>query len=163
MNIHQVLLPVIAILREQGLRVHHYLDDILLLAVNRDSLLLHQSILTTTLQKFGWIINWGKSILQPTQRMIFLGVELDNRLNTNRTPSGENSQSNPKDKEATCIYHTSSQRVPQHIGIILRNHPDGTMGSMEHKTSSNIPSKTVERGVISQPITIQKEVKQSLW
>lgn len=82
----KVLLPVIASLREKGLRVHHYLDDILLLSNSQESLVQHREILVSTLTSLGWIINWQKSNIQPTQRMVFLGAELDTWANTVELP-----------------------------------------------------------------------------
>lgn len=62
----KVVLPIIAILRRQGLQVFHYLDDILLMAESPQILLNHRQILIEKLQEFGWIINWRKSQLQPS-------------------------------------------------------------------------------------------------
>lgn len=80
----KVLLPVIAHLRERGLRVHHY--HILLLSDNKESFIQHGGILVSTLQSLGWLINWEKSSIHPTQRMVFLGAELDTRENTVELP-----------------------------------------------------------------------------
>lgn len=44
---------MIVYLREKGLRVHHYLNDILLLADNQQSLVHRQEILISTIQQFG--------------------------------------------------------------------------------------------------------------
>lgn len=76
----------IAYLRERGLRVYYYLVDILLLAESRQVLIQHREILLSTLQVFGWLVNWQKSKLQPTQKMVFLGAELDTIQNRVQLP-----------------------------------------------------------------------------
>lgn len=73
-NFTKVLIAIPAPLRVQGLRVHHYLDDILFLARDQVELLSHRVTLIHTLQKFGWIINSKKSQPNPTQRLMYLGA-----------------------------------------------------------------------------------------
>lgn len=85
----KTLLPVIAFLRRKGLRLHHYLDDILLLADSREALIHHRGELITTLQNFRWLINWGKSNLQPPQIMTFLGADLDTLSNRVSLPQAK--------------------------------------------------------------------------
>lgn len=87
----KVLLAVIAHLRGKGLRVHHYLDDVLLLHQDPEVLQSHSRVLIATLQRFGWIINWEKSQLSPTQSMVYLGALID-------TLQGQVSLPNPRVK-----------------------------------------------------------------
>lgn len=63
---------MLAPLQEQGLRVHHYLDDIILLTQSQVQLLEQRTILLSTLQTFGWIVNLQKSQLEPTQNIMHL-------------------------------------------------------------------------------------------
>ncbi|XP_071477298.1 uncharacterized protein [Diadema antillarum] len=68
---------VAAFLRQQGLRIFCYLDD-WLLAASSQTLLSHQlSFLLRTVQSLGFLINWEKSELVPTQRPTFLGAVID--------------------------------------------------------------------------------------
>ncbi|XP_068118214.1 polycystin-1-like [Hyperolius riggenbachi] len=82
----KVLVTLIALLRQRGLQVHHYLDDILLIAQSKQKLLEHKETLLHTLQQFGWLINWDKSKLTPAQTLIFLGAEIDTVHNAVRLP-----------------------------------------------------------------------------
>ena len=70
----KVLLAVVALLRIKGVCLHHYLDDLLLLAQDRSQLLEHRDLVIATLQEFGWLLNLEKSHLVPTQSLIFLGA-----------------------------------------------------------------------------------------
>ena len=54
-----------------------YLDDWLLAAKSRDLLSRQLGFFLRTVQDLGFIINWGKSELTPTQRPIFLGAAID--------------------------------------------------------------------------------------
>jgi hypothetical protein len=73
----KVLAPVVGHLHQKGIHLFPYLDDCLLVA--KDQATLHQTILFTinVLQSLGFIINFKKSQLQITQRLTFLGMEID--------------------------------------------------------------------------------------
>lgn len=62
-----VLIAVLAPLREKGLGVYHYPDNILLLAKNQVHLGEHKEILLSTLEEFGWLVNQEKSWVASTQ------------------------------------------------------------------------------------------------
>ena len=69
----KLLKPVVAILRRLGIRVVLYLDDMLIMASSREEAQTHLATamhLLTPLE----ILNLDKSVLTPTQRVIFLGV-----------------------------------------------------------------------------------------
>lgn len=83
----KILISALVPLRERGLRIYHYLDDILLLASSPGQLVYHRDILLQSLRELGWLINSGKSQLAPTQRMIYLGAMFDTREGTVSLPS----------------------------------------------------------------------------
>lgn len=159
----KILLSVIALLREQVLRVHHYLDDILLLADNQDSLLLHRSILITTLQNFGWIINWGKSNLQPTQRMIFLGAELDTRLNTVELPQEKIPSLIQKARKLLASTTLPAREYLSILGSFSATIPMVQWAQWNTRPLQASLLKQWNGVSLSQPIVVQKEIKQSLW
>ena len=68
---------VAAFLRQHGLRVFCYLDDWLLAAESPARLLSQLDFLLRTVQALGFLVNWEKSELTPTQRPIFLGASID--------------------------------------------------------------------------------------
>ncbi|XP_062286992.1 uncharacterized protein LOC133992289 [Scomber scombrus] len=74
----------IAPLRQQGIRLATYLDDWLLLAQSRQEAMAHTRILTRHLLDLGFVINAEKSMLCPTQDIIFLGLSLDSVIFTAR-------------------------------------------------------------------------------
>ena len=73
----QLLRPVVELLRSRGVRCIIYLDDILILAQRKD-MLLHQTAATLELlESLGFLVNYKKSHLLPTQVMTFLGFIVD--------------------------------------------------------------------------------------
>ena len=69
----KLLRPVVAFLRTRNIRLLIYLDDILLVASSPLILRQHTNIVINLLQDLGFIINFEKSILTPTQILEFLG------------------------------------------------------------------------------------------
>ncbi len=61
-------------LREVGVRILNYLDDLLILAQSREQLGDHRDLVFRHLSQLGLRVNWEKSKLSPVQRISFLGV-----------------------------------------------------------------------------------------
>ncbi len=60
-----------------GMRILNYLDDWLILAQSRDTLLSHIDSLLIHLESLGLCVNRRKSILAPSQSILYLGVCMD--------------------------------------------------------------------------------------
>ena len=67
----------VQIVRQMGVRIIYYLDDTLLLARSREEAVRQTALWALILTELGFVINWEKSQLTPTQKTIFLGVEID--------------------------------------------------------------------------------------
>ncbi len=64
-------------LRASGMRILNYLDDWLILSQSRDTLLSHIDSLLIHLESLGLCVNRRKSILAPSQSIMYLGVCMD--------------------------------------------------------------------------------------
>ncbi len=71
-------------LRERGVRILNYFDNWLILAQSRRQLSAHRDLVLKHLSLLGLRVNWEKSKLVPTQRISFLGMELDSVNQTAR-------------------------------------------------------------------------------
>ena len=65
--------PVLSILKQRGIRLIAYLDDILLMAPSVDQVLQHVTSTLNLLEGLGVTVNYQKFILVPSQQMQFLG------------------------------------------------------------------------------------------
>ena len=72
-----ILKPVLAHLRRKGIRVHGYLDDWINRGLFPDQSRRNTAVIIQLLTELGWVINWDKSILDPNQDFIFLGLLFD--------------------------------------------------------------------------------------
>ncbi|WP_297403118.1 reverse transcriptase domain-containing protein [Hydrogenophaga sp.] len=75
----KLMRDVIALLREQGIRLIIYLDDMLILAASREESLRHTHIALRLLYDLGLAINTDKSALTPSRSSEFLGFLIDTR------------------------------------------------------------------------------------
>jgi len=72
----KLLKPVLAKLRHQGMRLIMYLDDMLVMAQSKMEL---ESQLAQITSLLGFVINWEKSQLLPTQMIQYLGFLIDSQ------------------------------------------------------------------------------------
>ncbi len=64
-------------LRANGMRILHFLDDWLILAQSRDTLLSNIDLLLCHLESLGVCVNMQKSILALSQSITYLGVHFE--------------------------------------------------------------------------------------
>jgi len=70
----KTLKPAIELLRELGILLVIYMDDMLLLANSRSVLVEHIYTAMYVLENLGFVINKPKSLLQPTLSLEYLGM-----------------------------------------------------------------------------------------
>ena len=75
----KLLRPVVSLLRQQGVKLHVYLDDWLIRADTPEQAQLHAQTTIRVLQFLGWIINFEKSDLTPSQDFQFIGMQFTTR------------------------------------------------------------------------------------
>ena len=73
----KLLRPVVALLRQRGVKLHVYLDDWLIHADTPEQAQLHAQTTISVLQFLGWIINYEKSDLTPSQDFQFIGMQFN--------------------------------------------------------------------------------------
>ena len=64
-------------LQNRGMRIHQYLDDWLLHVPSEEICFQQSKHLVAFVQELGWVINFQKSELKPTQNFNFLGYRFD--------------------------------------------------------------------------------------
>ena len=88
----RVAKSVLSILRSEGIRIHAYLDDWIILASSPGALIRARDRTLSLLQSMGFLVNWEKSQLRPTQHLQYLGAQIDLKLGI-IFPSAERLQS----------------------------------------------------------------------
>ena len=72
-----LLRPVVAVLRQQGIRCMIFINDLLLLHPSKEELKKITTEVVTIFVQLGFLINQEKSGLIPSQRTVFLGFTVD--------------------------------------------------------------------------------------
>ena len=75
----KLLRPIVSLLRQQGVKLHVYLDNWLIRADTPEEAQLHSQTTIKVLQFLGWIINFEKSDLTPSQDFQFIGMQFNTR------------------------------------------------------------------------------------
>ena len=73
----KIMKPVVASLRSKGVRLIIHLDDILIIASSVETLNSHKKLAVDLLESLGFLINYKKSSLTPSQQITFLGMLVD--------------------------------------------------------------------------------------
>ena len=68
---------VVAFLRGNGIVVFAYLDDWLTVSDSEGASLRDTNVVVSLLEDLGWVINVGKSCLVPSQKITYLGADID--------------------------------------------------------------------------------------
>ncbi|CAC5416232.1 unnamed protein product [Mytilus coruscus] len=110
----EVMKPFVALLRRIGIRIIIYLEDILILNQSKHGLVKDQNTLMWTLHCLGWIINWSKSVTEPSQTIEILGMIIVSMQGDKSLSSRGEMQSNSPEMQTYArippsLYSRSSQ------------------------------------------------------
>lgn len=67
----------ISLMVEAGIQVLAYLDDLIVWAPTQEACSAHTEQALDVLQRVGFLVNWEKSVIQPSQRLEWLGILWD--------------------------------------------------------------------------------------
>ncbi|VDI23377.1 Hypothetical predicted protein [Mytilus galloprovincialis] len=76
----KVLKPVYAFFRKNGIRCIYYIDDSLVMDQNLESCIVNTEKMVQKLDELGFRINYKKSVLIPSKRIVFFGLIIDTEL-----------------------------------------------------------------------------------
>jgi hypothetical protein len=83
---NKITKPILEWARKQDIRVSAYLDDWVVLGKTKSEAIKNTETITRCLTSLGWLINWKKSHIQPSQVLEHLGFELNTIQMTARLP-----------------------------------------------------------------------------
>src|SRR3989338_9906109 len=84
-----MLLPAIQRLRQEGIKIFVYVDDILIIANSPTECWRQTLRMRKLLSSLGWIVREDKSSMAPSSEIIFLGFLINSRTMTLRLPQGK--------------------------------------------------------------------------
>ncbi len=151
-------------LREVGVRILNYLDDLLILAQSREQLGDHRDLVFRHLSQLGLRVNWEKSKLSPVQRISFLGVlSMTARLTEERAQAVLNCLSSFRGRNVVPLKHF--QRLLGHVASAAAVTPLGLLHVrlLQHWLHSRVPRWAWRHGTLRVGITQQCCRSLSPW
>ena len=129
----------------EGIRIHQYIDDWLMRAKTKQQCQENTHRLIRLVQSLGWIINFEKSDLIPTQEIEFLGYKFDLRFSNSK----ENRSPSRKDSFHVESYSNISKGAHVTDWEHGFNGEDCTIGSSAYEASTMVPQDTLEVSSVS--------------
>ena len=111
----KLMKPVVGALRQRGIRLIIYLDDLLIMAESHDQALHHAASKLNLLEGLGFIVNYQKSQLLPSQKIEFL---IDSNTMTLQHPGEKLRKIRKKCQELLAQTTVSVRELSKFLGLL---------------------------------------------
>ncbi len=118
-------------LQQMGIRILNYLGDWLILAQSQSVLTVHKTLLLSHLDCLGLRVNFAKSTLSPSQRVLFLGTVIDSMQMTT-TVSAE--QATTIQRHTASLKEGAARPLKENAGPYGSGFAGTSVGSASHAT-----------------------------
>jgi hypothetical protein len=112
----KLMKPVVALLR--GIRLIIYLDDILIMAESQDLVLHHAASVLNLLESLGFLVNYKKSLLVPSQQIEFLGLLIDSKALTLQLPGEKLRKIRKNCQKLLGLQEVSIRELSKFLGLL---------------------------------------------
>ena len=158
----KVMRAVVTFLRNRGIRCVIYLDDLLLMNKSPSTLKEHTTLTLDLLEALGFLVNYPKSHLTPSQEMEYLGFLIDSTQKKLRLPKAKLDQIRTEASQILTSKETSARHLAQLIGkmsaAILAIYP----APLHYRSLQALKHKALARCGYDGHITLSEEAKVDL-
>ena len=119
----KVLKPFVASIRNKGIRLVIYLDDMAIISSSRELSSQEAAIVVQILESLGFIINREKSVLIPSQKIVFLGYVIDSVAMTVSLPEEKLNKLKEQTLSLSRKPQCSIRELAHVIGLIVSSFP----------------------------------------
>ena len=158
----KVMRTVVTFLRNRGIRCVIYLDDLLLMNKSPSTLKEHTTLTLDLLEALGFLVNYPKSHLTPSQEMEYLGFLIDSTQKELRLPKAKLDQIRTEASQILTSKETSARHLAQLIGkmsaAILAIYP----APLHYRSLQALKHKALARCGYDGHITLSEEAKVDL-
>lgn len=154
----------ISYLREEGISVAAYIDDLILFGYNTEQLTQDTNTTIHLLQKLGYVINFEKSSITPSQRIEHLGLILDSlkmkaKLTNDKCDNIINICATLRKNTANTI-----REVAKAVGTMVPYLPVVEYGIMHYRKIEKCKNEALKRhtGNFQASMTLTSEALQDL-
>ena len=129
----KLMKPAVALLRERGIHLIIYLDDLLILCDCPKALKIQVALIKDLFQSLGLLINEKKSQLIPTQEIVFLGLGVSTSQMEVSLPKEKLSQIQKEAKLLLSKTATTVQQVATFMGMTTAAKQAISIGPLFHR------------------------------
>ena len=158
----KVMKPVVTYLRSLGIRMVVYLDDMIILARSRDELLKWRSIVLDLLENLGFLINYLKSELEPTQILVFLGFQINTVTMEIKLPKEKVTQATQEAQNLLQVQQASARQLAHLIGIFSSTLPAILPASLHYRGLQLLKHQALKKGGYDAILPLSQEAKEDL-
>ena len=158
----KVMKPVITYFRSLGIRMVVYLDDMLILAQTKEDLLKWWSIVLDLLENLGFLINYDKSELEPTQSLVFLGFLINTVSMEIKLPKEKVSQAVQEAQKLLQAQQTSARQLAHLIGLFSSTLPAILPAPLHYRGLQLLKHQALKKGGYDVILPLSQEAKDDL-
>ena len=114
----KLMKPVVAMLRQRGVRLIIYLDDMLIMAESTSLALHHAASALNLLESLGFVVNYHKSQLIPSQQIEFLGFLVDSVTLSLQLPGEKLRKIRKRCQQLLNVGETSIRELSKFLGLL---------------------------------------------
>ena len=141
----KILKPVAALLREHGVRLIVYIDDMLIMSESIDLAKEHTAALTYLLENLGFLLS-EKSVSKPAQEMDFLGMVVDSVAMRLKIPGGKIKKNRQEARGLLNPTAVSAREVSRIIGKMTAMSQGIPPAPLFYRCLQRDLSRALERG-----------------
>nr|XP_056700756.1 tetratricopeptide repeat protein 39A [Euleptes europaea] len=134
----KILVMLVAWLRQEGLTIFSYLDDILICVKSKEESLTHKSKVVQILTDHGFLVNLEKSQLLPTQRLEHLGVIIDTYRNLICLPQDKITNIQSMTQSSTLDLNAALSECMTAVDLFLNNKFQDALVFLQTKTKDSM-------------------------
>ena len=161
----KVMRPVVAHLRSLGIRLVVYLDDMLFLAQSREELVRWRSIILDLFENLGFLINYPKSVLEPSQIMRFLGFLVNTTTMQLSLPKEKVAQTVREAQKLSRSGSATARQLAHLIGLFTATLPAVLPAPLHYRGLQELKHAILRRGGLdaSLPLTSEAQADLGWW
>lgn len=160
----KLMKPIASYLRERGITLVIYLDDIWLVADSKSKCLENVKFVANTLHRLGFIINYEKSQVEPSQKCVFLGMIYDSCNMRVELPDRKKEKIQSLVKQFRVNDSCTIQKFAETLGYLVSCCPAVNYGLAHTKSCERLKFKALleSNGNYKGLITINNDVIEEL-
>ena len=163
----KLLRPVVAYLRQQGVRLVVYLDDILLMADTQDLLQQHLQITMSQLTDLGFMLNLKKCVLTPCRRLEFLGFIVDSLAYSLYVPQDKIAKIKKECRHLLNKDKVSGRTLAHIIGLLSSVTPAVLQAPLHYRGLQRLRSRALQQSTSQDldydlTVPLSQEARQNL-